>query len=757
MDKILKELNDCLSDIPEWELDIALGILESTEGILTRSAFEALSELLHVSPAEGEVLIPAVVTTASCDGFIKNQKLIKSNNKTSSECNISIGKHSTSSSNDADGHLSSNLHFGRVSQGQVVVFLDELTLKSDFALSISSDDVKSPSNSGQSCCTQIESIKVCLPDYSVESCTVAFKFRSFGAYEFLVRVKHTCYPPTTKKLSSLSPIVVFEDVKLVVISESPVFHFVRSLDELYDKLFWSWQFKSLEESWSTALENSILELLLSVEDDLKPFLGKLHALQSGMGGLVGSGGSITTLGNTLQEDFHAALEKHDTLALGRLHTTLYQFVEMNHTLPMIPANIIQAIFTFEKEKSLLGDIKGLQNAISELHKSSERYLKFLSGRQESDVVSVAKRVQNAWDVSEIILLKLAEYFNTGVSSDVSFDKLSSLRSAFSFSQLLTAGILANPSASEVRDWKVSAFQMLPLAILNEDLALDKYLDCLCESLACMVIMVGGMPPFQFRLDKHSLSDSAMLISRLIEGGLGYVSQEGSMISLFGTTRAFVRLKPEKGRENIHDRKLSSRIKDSARVLRNVLSRTNGKLSLRLNTNFDLAVDLLRKHHGKQSWVDDNLALVWKEMVATQRMHIFELCAADFGHFGVGRRYFYIATRYYSESHRKLQPGFILAFAEAKFLQQNGVVLWDFGDFDLNPQMAYKSSISQLTSRVYFWKQLKELRIVYRNEGKALSPDIGIEASETKSSTPAVLKYGVVIESISPEDLLTVDR
>jgi len=137
-----------------------------------------------------------------------------------------------------------------------------------------------------------------------------------------------------------------------------------------------------------------------------------------------------------------------------------------------------------------------------------------------------------------------------------------------------------------------------------------------------------------------------------------------------------------------------------RIFRNRIAKNLPPLSLRLNTNFDKAIELLRAHHGSECWVDDNCEAVWRLQSKTNppKLFIFELylgenmVAADFGHLTTSGTSFYVATRAYDSNNndsKQLQCGFLLALAQCEFLRKNGCHYWDLGGVDLTPLYAYK--------------------------------------------------------------------
>jgi hypothetical protein len=54
---------------------------------------------------------------------------------------------------------------------------------------------------------------------------------------------------------------------------------------------------------------------------------------------------------------------------------------------------------------------------------------------------------------------------------------------------------------------------------------------------------------------------------------------------------------------------------------------------------------------------------------------------------------YVATRYCSDGHRALQPGFLLGLLAQSLLARMGFLLWDLGGVDRTPGMQYKLDLA----------------------------------------------------------------
>lgn len=200
--------------------------------------------------------------------------------------------------------------------------------------------------------------------------------------------------------------------------------------------------------------------------------------------------------------------------------------------------------------------------------------------------------------------------------------------------------------------------------------------------------------------------------------------------------------------------LRRRAKDMQRVFRNNVKKT---LSLRLNSNFDLAIQRLHQHHGSDCWVGVALQAVWRCMAATSppQLLIFELwygedmIAADYAHPTKGGSSVYVATRFFDRSveFRNLIPGFLLALVETKYLQRLGCNIWDLGTANLCPLMRYKLD---LTGQPYARPQaLYELARV----ANAVAAQSSVLKEGDRVNQMHNLRAGTLIDSISVHDLL----
>jgi hypothetical protein len=109
-------------------------------------------------------------------------------------------------------------------------------------------------------------------------------------------------------------------------------------------------------------------------------------------------------------------------------------------------------------------------------------------------------------------------------------------------------------------------------------------------------------------------------------------------------------------------------------------------------------------------VDEHMEAAWEVLLQLGQFHVFELfdgdtlIAADYVHALRGGS-FYVATRYHNKSCT-LSPGFLLAFLEARYLQQRGATIWDLGQTDGNPIMAYKAVTTVVVARSTHYQRMR---------------------------------------------------
>lgn len=456
------------------------------------------------------------------------------------------------------------------------------------------------------------------------------------------------------------------------------YEFCKAFDDLFDFIFWD-DGNSVE---SEDIELSLAQLVVEFHDVIKPALDSMSSMLSAFKAGSSSLGDVVEL---LETDLVDSSITGERRYLGRLYQSIFQVMDMCLILPFFPKSSIETLRLFEKHILTHSNLKDILLRLKTLKKYTA-----LVGH--NDCVS-----DN--DPCFIALGNIYSGCNEAIQSIESgsgdFTSLHRIKSAF---------VLTIHSIGHQRFDTSKVVTFLPSFQISELTSdLTAVLSHLEQSLVGQVVSVGGLMGYSVGRD---IEGDCKVICCLLGHGLTYVISSNAMLALNGVYRAFVDL-----RENV-SKNIQKRKKDVCRVLRNVVPK-HGVLSLRINTDFITSIEKLRNHHTP-CWITDELVSTWENMYSKKLFIIFELwlderlIAADFGHPVAQKRSFYVATRYYDVTCKKIQPGFLLSFLEMKFLSNLGFYLWDLGDFDRNPQMQYKSDISCIRERPFFRKAFSSI-------------------------------------------------
>jgi len=349
--------------------------------------------------------------------------------------------------------------------------------------------------------------------------------------------------------------------------------------------------------------------------------------------------------------------------------------------------------------------------------------------------------------------------------------------------------------SSITSWentKIDTTPSVPLDFITNPFLLHQTMHRLSETLVMDAFNIGTM--MGYTINESNVAQSAALMSCMLEVGIAYVTSEaGKLMGLLPMERSMLILNDpvyssraggssasgsgasgSSGRvsgnnvwtdanttASVHTRlpftiplQLRKRSKDMHRVFRNNVKST---LSLRLNSNIDLAIQKLRQHHGSDCWVGTALQSVWKCMASTipPQLLIFELwygeemIAADYAHPVCNGRSVYVATRFYNRDaqYRNLVPGFMLALVVTKYLQELGCCIWDLGTSNLCPLMRYKLD---LTGTPYS-RPVAQYELLRAHNSTITS--VGSDADGGVRDMMS-LRAGVLIDNITTAHLLT---
>ena len=294
--------------------------------------------------------------------------------------------------------------------------------------------------------------------------------------------------------------------------------------------------------------------------------------------------------------------------------------------------------------------------------------------------------------------------------------------------------------------------ILDLEVIVDRSRLELFVRTHSECLFGDALQISSM--MGYTIQEHSISETCAVLTTLLNSGMGYVaSKTHKLMGLLPLNRSMVVLNSSSSEAKFYisevllelPKTLIKRSKDMHRIFRNKVKKT---LSLRLNSDIDTAISLLREHHGEDCWVGTELEKAWRLMAAaTPPMFMVSewwygdsMIAADFCHPICGGRSVYVATRFFIRDSevRHIQPGFLLALAECQVLKKSGCLVWDLGGVNMCPLMRYKYDLAGTPVE-------RPEAMYVLSEAWAHGPAPGIMG----------LRNGTLIEDMSANDLLGV--
>lgn len=518
--------------------------------------------------------------------------------------------------------------------------------------------------------------------------------------------------------------------------------FAEALDHFYDAVDWVW-----DGSWTEDLEEATVGLLVALDDHFEALDAKLK------NGIMGESmrSSIESPKKRLDKYLASLMETHDILACGRAEACLRSFVVAQGLLDMMgmgggqgalqDSPFYQAVMDFErarvcaaspaKQAEIKGNIRRLIDTAdghySELYASTKSQA--LVERWHGGLRDSMEKMLG--DGPEAVIHPLPFQQLRGGGGGYMSDMLASMCGSFGGGQ---------GAAVERAETTEAMSSLTPASTFEEA---EAKVTRWAESLVNESVGFGSpMQPFDVHGGEPWVKTVQAAHQSVLSLGFGYVTQgeseddkkesgesilnskkEGtSMTILMDRVRATLPLHGEA--EFLQDRRRRDRLKDVCRVVRSTRKKGQ-RLSLTVNADFDGALKALREHHS-DSWVGPSLEAVWKTMVPLRTAFVFELwlhdipeegkpeqvaprlVAADFGHPHTCGKAYYVATRFFDKEARTLQPGFILAFAEAMCLKDAGFELWDLGGADASPMMHYKPQVAIEMDRSDFLRRLREV-------------------------------------------------
>jgi hypothetical protein len=536
----------------------------------------------------------------------------------------------------------------------------------------------------------------------------------------------------------------------------------EALDEMQDVCDWIW-----DGTWTEELEDSIMGLLVALDLQFKPIEAMLQ--QNPMGKTMYS--EMVQSRRRLENVFAKAIEGHEPQIVG----TMY--------------GAIRAVL------SIVSGLNGYMNQNSHLYRCVIAF-----ERARFNAASERKKADYKASLSKLIVAADSYGANASDAESGGFvsrwhsqlrDELVRMREEpnaflppFAFHQLrgecgdaVTAlKSLVNSFGIVQRSKRIEYHTALKTtATYNEAVAhVSRWTESLVDE---WISLVPPTTPSGFVVsagEPHVRHVFAALQS-VLSLGFGYITEglndaeTSRIVMLFNRQRAVLPLhSPD---EFLQDRRRRNRLKEVRRIVRRVTAnKKHPRLSLRVNTDFEGALEAFNDHHT-DNWVGSSLQGVWKKMVTEQLLFVFELwlidpegteppklIAADFGHPHSYGQAYYVTTRFFNKEYRSLQPGFILAFAEAECLRRAGFALWDLGGFNASPMMHYKADVAIDMSRSDFLRRLRECTkvaavAVAAQGGQLAQAQLNIsEAGAAPSAQGDKIPTGTVVADITEEDL-----
>lgn len=546
--------------------------------------------------------------------------------------------------------------------------------------------------------------------------------------------------------------------------------FAEALDHFHDACDWVWG-----GNWTEELDSATVCLLSALDDyfneidatlDRSPMLRE--TLQS----------ELRRSHRRLETSLAKALEFYDIQAVGRVYGAVRSLLQSQSLLDMMmqmlgggggrgqmqDSHLYQSVLAFEKARfEAASDVKRdeVKAVLARLIMAADAHAAELSGGPENSFTTrwhgeLRDVLVHMRDDQEAIIHPLPFQQLRGGNGSYITDMMKSMMEV--------------PGGAMRRAETIEAHSSLSPGLRFRE-AEDK-VSRWSESLVDESVIFGTpLQPFEVHSRDPWARSVLAAIQSVLTLGFGYVTEgadgaETSKVAvLLDRVRAALPLHAQQ--KFLRDRRRRDRLKDVCRVVR--AARKKGqRLSLTVNTDFPGTLRALKEHHT-DNWVGPSLEGIWMKMLPEKRVFCFELwlhdvsagaevrprlVAADFGHPHTHGLAYYVATRFFDREFRNLQPGFILAFAEAECLKRAGFEVWDLGGADASPMMQYKPQVAISVDRSEHLRYLRELRRGHE-AAESDAPRMELALTDWEASPPSLgekVPTGVVFDDVSEEHL-----
>lgn len=560
---------------------------------------------------------------------------------------------------------------------------------------------------------------LCLEQHSGKTC---FRICEYGMHELRLRVQGD------------------HVLRCRFMASSHLGDFAQALDHFNDSCDWVW-----DGNWTEELEEATMELLAALDTHFESMEAML--MRNPMGSTLMS--EIGPSKRRLESSLAKALEGHDAQSVGRVYGAVRSLLTSQGLLdmfgpmlgggagPLQDSALYRCVIAFEKARHAAASASKrveVKAALSNLISTADAYLAELGPGQSGDFArrwhgELRNTLVQMRDDPRAVIHPMPFQQLRGEGGGYIADMMKSMVDSF-------AGQGGKVQRAETIE---GIMALSPQASFSE--AQDRVTRW-AESLVDDAISFGSpMAPFEVHGQEPWVHSVMAAMGSLLSLGFGYVTQgadgapTSKLAALLDRDRAALPL--DGAEEFLGERRRRDRLKDVGRVVRAARKRGQ-RLRLTVNTDFQGTLRALREHHS-DNWIGPSLEAVWEKMVAAKRVCAFELwlysedagassggaaaasaassgpssgekprlVAADFGHPHTYGQAYYVATRFFDRDFRHLQPGFILAFAEAECLRRAGFAFWDLGGADKSPMMQYKPQVAVEMDRSDFLRRLRE--------------------------------------------------
>ncbi|CAK0862965.1 unnamed protein product [Prorocentrum cordatum] len=511
-------------------------------------------------------------------------------------------------------------------------------------------------------------------------------------------------------------------------STSQLGDFAEAMDHFHDACDWVWDGK-----WTDELEAATMGMLVELDD----YFSSLDAAmaRSPLGETLKS--EIGPSRRRLEACLAKALEHQDAQSVGRIYSGVRSFLHAQGVMNMLPgmlggglgmgplrdSGLYRSVLAFERERFAAASSAKqaeVRSALTRLIETADAHAAELEGGSSTDF---PKRWRSGLRSTLVEMLEDPE----AVIHPLPFQQLRGGDEGHIAEMM--RGVMESMGSSGSKVVRRSD-TIEGISAINPDSAfeeVDAKVSRWDESFVDEAITFGSpMHSFEVHGAEPCVETVMAAIQNILSLGLAYVTQGANdaptskLIALMGRDRATLPLSEYD--EFLQDRRRRDRLKDVCRVVRAVRKKGQ-RLALTVNTDFEGTLKALKEHHGDDNWVGASLEAVWRKMAEQGRAFAFELwlhgadgaaprlIAADFGHPHTHGLAYYVTTRFFDREFRTIQPGFILAFAEAECMRRAGVELWDLGGADKSPMMSYKPQVAIEMGRSGFLRRLRECRLL----------------------------------------------